>query len=164
VQTDWCRHEVEVPEFELPEGLAENRLHHLLQNFTVDVGTEASSRSGGILRDIQESHSLHLTELHRFTDPAEAAASLVLRDGDPEALNFYLDHGRVYVGDLATATRDAFAAWVSDRAAGLDTIMLASTRKLVNELNRQARDHLLGSHAAAARCAWRMGARPVSAM
>jgi hypothetical protein len=36
---------------------------------------------------------LRLTELHRFTDPAEAAASLVLREGKPEALDFYLDHG-----------------------------------------------------------------------
>ena len=97
----------------------------------------------------QQSHgALRLTELHRFTDPAEAAASLALRDGDPEALDFYLDHGRVHVGDLATTTQDAFAAWVSDRAAGLDTIMLAPTRKLVAELNRQARDHCLGSHPA----------------
>ena len=42
----------------------------------------------------------------------------------------------------------AFAAWVADRAAGLDTIMLAPTRKLVDELNRQARDHFLGSRPA----------------
>jgi conjugative relaxase-like TrwC/TraI family protein len=102
--------------------------------------------AGGVLRDIQQSHGpLRLTELHRFTDPAEATASLALRDGKPEALDFYLDHGRVHVGDIATITHDAFAAWVSDRAAGLDAIMLAPTRKLVNELNRQARDHLLGS-------------------
>jgi AAA domain len=102
--------------------------------------------AGGVLRDIQQSHgSLRLTELHRFTDPAEATASLALRDGKPEALDFYLEHGRVHVGDIATIIHDAFAAWVSDRAAGVDAIMLAPTRKLVNELNRQARDHLLGS-------------------
>jgi hypothetical protein len=87
-----------------------------------------------------------LTELHRFTDPTEAAATLTLREGKPEALDFYLHRGRVHVGDIATTTHDAFAAWVSDRAAGLDTIMLAPTRKLVAELNRQARDHLLGGH------------------
>ena len=77
----------------------------------------------------QHTHgALRLTELHRFTDPAEAAASLALREGEPSALDFYLDHGRVHVGDLATTTEDAFNAWVSDRAAGLDTIMLAPTR------------------------------------
>jgi hypothetical protein len=107
----------------------------------------AAIGAGGVLRDIQHSHgALRLTELHRFTDPGEAAASLALRDGDPEALDIYLDHGRVHVGALATTTRAAFAAWVSDRAAGLDAIMLAPTRQLVAELNRQARDHRLGSH------------------
>ena len=58
----------------------------------------------------------------------------------PTALDFYLDHGRVHVGDLATTTQDAFTAWVADRAAGLDAIMLAPTRELVAELNRRARD------------------------
>jgi conjugative relaxase-like TrwC/TraI family protein len=107
----------------------------------------AAIGAGGVLRDIEHTYgALHLTELHRFTDPAEAAATLALREGKPEALDFYLDHGRVHVGDIATTTHDAFAAWVSDRAAGLDAIMLAPTRKLVAELNRQARDHLLGGH------------------
>jgi hypothetical protein len=106
----------------------------------------AAIGAGGVLRDIQQRHgALRLTELHRFTDPAEAAASLALRDGDPEALDFYLNRGRVHVGDLATTAQDAFAAWGSDRTAGLDAIMLAPTRKLVAELNRQARDHCLGS-------------------
>jgi hypothetical protein len=47
----------------------------------------------------------------------------------------------VHVGDLAKITDDAFAAWVQDRSAGLDAIMLAPTRELVAELNRRARDH-----------------------
>ena len=69
----------------------------------------AAIGAGGVLRDIQHTHgALHLTELHRFTDPAEAAASLALREGKPQALEFYLDHGRVHVGDLATTTQNAF--------------------------------------------------------
>jgi conjugative relaxase-like TrwC/TraI family protein len=104
----------------------------------------AAIGAGGVLRDIQHIHgALHLAELHRFTDPTEAAASLVLREGKPEALDFYLDHGRVHVGDLATSTQDAFAAWASDRATGLDTIMIAPTRHLVAELNARARTHRL---------------------
>ena len=106
----------------------------------------AAIGAGGVLRDITHTHgALHLTELYRFTDPAEAAASLALREGKPDALDFYLDHGRVQVGDIATTIEDAFGAWVSDRAEGLDAIMIAPTRKLVAELNRQARDHFLGS-------------------
>jgi conjugative relaxase-like TrwC/TraI family protein len=110
--------------------------------------------------DIQQSHgALRLTELHRFADPGEAAASLALRDGDPEALGFYLDHGRVHVGDLATTTQAAFAAWVSDRAAGLDTIMIAPTRNLVAELNRRARVHRLDHSPAASEVALADGNR-----
>jgi hypothetical protein len=104
----------------------------------------AAIGAGGVLRDITHTRgALHLTELHRFTNPAEAAASLALREGKPEALDFYLDHDRVHVGDMATMTADAFSAWVSDRAAGFDAIMLAPTRVLVAELNRRARDHRL---------------------
>jgi conjugative relaxase-like TrwC/TraI family protein len=104
----------------------------------------AAIGAGGVLRDIQHTHgALRLTELHRFTNPGEAAASLALRDGKPEALEFYLDHGRVHVGDGATTTDDAFSAWVSDRAAGLDAIIIAPTRNLVAELNRRARAHRL---------------------
>jgi len=110
----------------------------------------AAIGAGGVLRDITHTHgALRLTELHRFTHPGEAAASLALREGKPEALEFYLDHGRVHVGDVATTTEDAFSAWVSDRAAGLDAIMIAPTRHLVAELNRRARAHHLDhSHAA----------------
>ena len=44
----------------------------------------AAIGAGGVLRDIKHSHgALRLTELHRFTNPAEAAASLALREGKP---------------------------------------------------------------------------------
>jgi hypothetical protein len=108
----------------------------------------AAIGAGGILRDIKHTHgALQLTELHRFTHPDEAAASLALRDGDPASLGFYLNHGRVHVGDLATTSNDAFTAWVADRTAGLDAIMLAPTRKLVANLNHRARTHRLNGTA-----------------
>jgi DNA primase catalytic core len=108
----------------------------------------AAIGAGGVLRDIQATHgALQLIELIRFSDPAEGAASLALREGKPEALGFYLDRGRVHVGDLATMTEEVFAAWRADRAHGLDSIMLAPTRELVADLNRQARAHrLAGAH------------------
>jgi DNA primase catalytic core len=100
--------------------------------------------AGGVLRDIRATHgALQLTELVRFKDPAEGAASLALREGKSEALGYYLDRDRVHVGDLATMTEDVFAAWQADRGAGLDSIMLAPTRDLVSELNQQARAHRL---------------------
>ena len=102
--------------------------------------------AGGVLREIQTSHgAVRLTELHRFADPAEAAASLAFRDGRPESLGFYLDRQRIHVGDLAALTENLFEAWRADRRDGLDSIMLAPTRDLVAELNRRARAHRLAS-------------------
>jgi ATP-dependent exoDNAse (exonuclease V) alpha subunit len=105
--------------------------------------------AGGVLRDIQASHgAVRLTQLLRFTDPAEAAATLALRDGKPEAIGFYLDNQRVHVGDLSTITEQVFTAWQHDRSQGLDSIMLAPTRDLVAELNRKARNHRARQHPA----------------
>jgi ATP-dependent exoDNAse (exonuclease V) alpha subunit len=104
----------------------------------------AAIGAGGVLRDIQASHgALRLTELHRFTDPAEAAATLAVRDGRPEALGFYLDRQRVHVGDPTTTLDGVFNAWQNDCNQSLDAIMLAPTRELVGSLNQRARDHRL---------------------
>jgi hypothetical protein len=135
-------------------GMADTLTLDTAVQFAIDRGASvrligddqqlAAIGAGGVLRDITHTHgALQLTELHRFTDSAEAQASLALREGDPGALGFYLDHGRVHVGDLAKITEDAFSGWISDRAVGLDAIMLAPTRELVAELNRRARDHRL---------------------
>jgi conjugative relaxase-like TrwC/TraI family protein len=108
----------------------------------------AAIGAGGVLRDIQANHgSVRLSELHRFTDPAEAAATLAIRDGRPEALGFYLDRRRIHIGDPTTALDAAFNAWRTDRRHGLDAIMLAPTRELVSRLNQRAQDHRLAGAA-----------------
>jgi DNA primase catalytic core len=107
----------------------------------------AAIGAGGALRDLAHEHgAVTLSQVMRFTDPAtgapnhaEGAASLALRAGDPAAIAYYLDHGRVHVGDLTTVTEDAYSAWSRDRARGTDPIMLAPTRELVAELNQRAR-------------------------
>ena len=125
----------------------------------------AAVGAGGVLRDIESSHgAVRLTELHRFNDPAEAAASLALRDGRPEALGFYLDRQRIHVGDLAALTENLFDAWQSRPQPGLDSVMLAPTRDLVAELNRRARAHRLRLHRHLdRRSPWRMETGPVPA-
>lgn len=107
----------------------------------------AAVGAGGVLRDIQATHgALRLAELLRFSDSAEAAASLALRQGHLESLGFYLDRGRVLVGDQVTMADDLYAAWAADRAGGLDSIMLGPTRELVASLNARARtDRLNGA-------------------
>jgi ATP-dependent exoDNAse (exonuclease V) alpha subunit len=104
----------------------------------------AAIGAGGVLRDIQASHgAVRLSELHRFADPAEAAATLALRDGRTEALGFYLDRRRVPVGDPTTTLDGVFNTWQADRSQGLDPIMLAPTRELVRSLNHRARENRL---------------------
>ena len=125
----------------------------------------AAIGAGGVLRDIQASYgAVRLTELHRFADPAEAAATLALRDGRPEALGFYLDRRRVHVGDPTTTLDAVFNAWQTDRSQGLDPIMLAPTRELVRRLNQRAQDHrLAGAAPRPGRSSWPTATAPASA-
>ena len=105
--------------------------------------------AGGVLRDIATQHgALRLDEVVRFSDPAEADASLALRAGDSGAIGFYLDHHRVHVVDPDTATSRVLAAWRVDVAAGLDALMLAPTREQVAALNAAARTARLDGHRA----------------
>ena len=106
----------------------------------------AAIGAGGVLRDIQPSYgAVRLTELHRFNDPAEAAASLALRDGRPEAFGFYLDRQRVHVGDPTTLPKPFSTPGKSTAAVAWTAIMLGPTRGLVSRLNQSARDHRLQS-------------------
>jgi len=112
----------------------------------------AAIAAGGVLRDIADSRGVvTLSQLTRFHDPAEGAATLALRAGDPAGLGFYLDRGRIHVGDQATAADQAYGGWAADRAAGRDSVMLAPTRELVAELNARARADRLLSNAGSVR-------------
>ncbi len=107
----------------------------------------AAVGAGGVLRDIDRTHgSVTLSEVRRFTHPdgatnhAEAAASLAIRRGEPAGLGYYLDHGRIHVGDDTTTADQAFAAWSADRDTGHDTLLIASTNEQVRELNLRAQE------------------------
>ncbi|MEU4841700.1 MobF family relaxase [Nocardia testacea] len=104
----------------------------------------AAVAAGGVIRDIAHvSGALGLSQVMRFADAGERAASLALREGDPGALGFYADRGRIHVGTLGSVTDQAFRAWAADVDAGRDSILLAPTRDLVAELNVRARSHRL---------------------
>ena len=107
----------------------------------------AAIGAGGVLRDLAETTLVAtLNVAVRFTDPAEAAAASGIRSGSPAALGFYLDTGRVHVGDEHTALLSAYRAWAFDRAAGRDALLLAATRDQVATLNALARaDRVAGS-------------------
>mgnify|MGYP000891927309 CR=1 FL=1 len=98
-----------------------------------------TSSGGTIIGLAHTAGTIRLEEVLRFSDPAEAAASLALRNGDPAAIAFYVDNQRLHPADTASITSQILGAWTSDRRAGLDAIMLAPTRDLVAQLNHHAR-------------------------
>jgi conjugative relaxase-like TrwC/TraI family protein len=104
----------------------------------------ASVSAGGVLTDLADlCGALTLSTVIRFTDPAlgsaEGLASLALRNGDPAALAFYLDHHRVHVGADDVAADSAYRAWARDVSQQRDSILLAPTNELITELNERAR-------------------------
>ena len=104
----------------------------------------------GVFRDLAEQGSalgttVRLTELHRFTDAEEAAATLGIRSGDPAALEHYLSKGRVHVGGDGAAVDQAFHAWRADVAAGSSSLLLAASRETVRGLNELARGERLAA-------------------
>jgi hypothetical protein len=96
--------------------------------------------AGGILTDLQNTHgAVRLTQLHRFTDPDEAAATLQVRSGDPAASDFYADRDRIKIADPSGLPDRLLAAWQHDQQQGLDALMLAPARYQVADLNQRAR-------------------------
>ncbi|MFI6043840.1 MobF family relaxase [Nocardia sp. NPDC051321] len=80
-----------------------------------------------------------LTEVVRFASRGEALASKGIRAGDPLALAWYLDHGRIHAGHLGSVYDDTYRGWAADTAAGAHAVMLAPTRDIVTALNMRAR-------------------------
>jgi conjugative relaxase-like TrwC/TraI family protein len=96
--------------------------------------------SGGALRLITaEAGAAELTTLHRFASPAEAQATLQIRDGDPAALDFYISSNRICAGSQQAMTDAAYSSWKQDMTAGRVTIMTAATTTNVTALAARAR-------------------------
>ncbi|MEU6190781.1 MobF family relaxase [Nocardia sp. NPDC047038] len=102
----------------------------------------AAIEAGGVDADMTAAapeSSLTLTHVVRFASTAEASASLMLREGDPAALGWYLDNGRIHGGHTGSTHDDAYTAWAADHAAGRSAIMLAANHDTVTALNERAR-------------------------
>jgi hypothetical protein len=98
-----------------------------------------SVEGGGALRLFDRVHGAeHLTELHRFVDPDEAAATLLIRDGKPEGAQFYIDNGRVFGGHRDDLLSRMYANWHAETLAGNYSVMGAWSNNDVLELNLQA--------------------------
>jgi conjugative relaxase-like TrwC/TraI family protein len=75
--------------------------------------------AGGALRLVAaEPGDPELTTLYRFRDPAEAAATLQLRTGDPAAVDWYNERDRIRGGSRRAMTQAAYNGWKADMLAG----------------------------------------------
>ncbi|WP_405135570.1 MobF family relaxase [Nocardia sp. NBC_01388] len=99
----------------------------------------AIEASGSAADTADAARASTMTQVVRFASTIEASASLALREGDPSALGFYLDHQRIRSGSPAAVREQAYAGWIADQLAGRDTVMLAATNDIVTALNDQAR-------------------------
>ncbi|MET7772055.1 MobF family relaxase [Nocardia sp. NPDC005366] len=98
--------------------------------------------AGGVDADMAAAapeQTLTLTHVVRFASIAEASASLMLREGDPAALGWYLDNDRIHGGHTGSTHDDTYTAWAADQAAGRAAIMLAANHDTVTALNERAR-------------------------
>lgn len=101
---------------------------------------------GGLFHELTTTgRTHHLDRIHRFTNQWEAAASLLLRHGDPRAIDTYYSHGRVTAGTLDEHIDTIARTWLDMTTSGATVAVTASTNTHVDALNaaiQQARlDH-----------------------
>ncbi|GAB7071515.1 MobF family relaxase [Mycolicibacterium hodleri] len=86
----------------------------------------------------------HLSEVWRMRNPEERAASLALRNGEPEAVgravDWYRDHDRLRCGDQIAMATDALDGYRKDVAVGKDALLLCDTTEMADALNRRIHD------------------------
>jgi conjugative relaxase-like TrwC/TraI family protein len=80
-----------------------------------------------------------LTEVHRFANDWERAASLELRFGRTDVIGTYVQHDRVREGTTDEMMDAAYLAWSKDVLAGRAAILVTEATDTVSYLNTRAR-------------------------
>jgi ATP-dependent exoDNAse (exonuclease V) alpha subunit len=105
-----------------------------------DPAQLTSVEAGGMLRLLaHDAGAVELTDLHRFADPDEATATIAIREGRPEGLDFYRTHNRVHSGSTDAMLEAAYNAWAYDTRAGRRSLLIATSSSDVTALNVRAR-------------------------
>lgn len=96
--------------------------------------------AGGALRLLaQASAPTELDRVHRFTDPAEAAATLGLRQGRTSAIGFDQGHDRISDGSREAMLDELYDGWRGDLGAGRTALMVSASTAEVAALSARAR-------------------------
>ncbi|MBA3288251.1 MAG: relaxase domain-containing protein [Acidimicrobiia bacterium] len=103
---------------------------------------------GGLFHELVTSTRVEmLEEIHRFSAPWEAAASLRLRAGDLRGLDAYEANGRIIAGTLDDHLTRIAGAWIERHDAGETTAMVASSNDHVDAINAAVQTaRLAGGH------------------
>ena len=150
-------------------GMADTLTLDTAVQFAIDRGASvrlvgddqqlAAIGAGGVLRDIKQTHgALHLTELHRFTNPPKQ------QHHSPSAKANQRRSTSISITVAfmsATSPRPLrMPSRLGSRPSGRTRRDHARpTRELVAELNRRARAHRLDTAPTGRRCAWPTGTR-----
>ncbi|MER6816445.1 MobF family relaxase [Spirillospora sp. NPDC000708] len=108
-----------------------------------DDGQLSAPEAGGSMRRAVEVGGAHRLEtVVRFKAQWEREASLQLREGRPEALTAYDQHGRLRDGTREEMEAAAVEGYLADYLAGRQTLLLAATNEQAAELSGRIRDEL----------------------
>jgi hypothetical protein len=99
---------------------------------------EASGMFGALVRD-RDGRAPELTDVRRFHQDWEKAASVELREGSETVIDAYVAHNRISDGSREEMLDDLYVAWKHDTDAGQRSLMIAGDQDSVNELNARAR-------------------------
>ena len=103
-----------------------------------DHAQQGSVTAGGVFASAARSGTVQvapLSELWRFSDPAEAAATARLRVGDPTALRYHHRHGRVSSAAYTQTAATVGDWWEQHRDEA--TLISAPSHALVGEINAE---------------------------
>jgi conjugative relaxase-like TrwC/TraI family protein len=105
-----------------------------------DPAQLSAVEAGGVLRLlVNDVGAVELDRLHRFHHPAEAEATLKLRNGDTTSLDFYFANDRVASGSADAMLEAAYETWANDTRNGHASLLIAATNQDVTALNTRAR-------------------------
>ncbi|RSN51125.1 MobF family relaxase [Actinomadura sp. WAC 06369] len=100
--------------------------------------------AGGAMRRLVTVGGAHqLSTVVRFREEWEREASIALRDGLPEALRDYDEHGRFRDGSREEMETLALDRYLSDYLAGRQSLLLVGTNEKAAELSGRIRDELV---------------------
>jgi conjugative relaxase-like TrwC/TraI family protein len=112
---------------------------------TGDTGQLSAPEAGGVMRLLADEHGYYqLSQVQRFEQEWERAASLRLRSGDAAVLAEYDQRGRILDGTREQMLDTAYRRWLADHLSGQLSLLLVTTNAQAAELARRARDELIG--------------------